>query len=73
MTNSERADRAQVALDAFAGDDDVTGNIGDLITDLLHLRVRESDETDEDDAEAIAERVLSTALMNFNAEREEGE
>lgn len=44
MTNADRADRAQAALDAyieFTGDQPDESHFRDLLTDLMHLAARD--------------------------------
>jgi len=66
LTNDERADAAQVAVDAFlqyvgeAGVDDIRDNIGDLMVNLLHLGDREGVNT---------ESLLRMTEFNWKEER----
>lgn len=78
-TNTDRAQRAQAALDTYRAksatrDDGWDGRsdreaLTDLLTDLMHLADQQA-ESDDEDAEG-AERVVSTAQLNYESEKDE--
>lgn len=75
-SNDERADAAQLSLDAFPQkfkDGDPLTEIGDLIADLLHLADRYADKNElVGTPEGDATTVLRSGITNWSVERSEG-